>query len=118
MEEENAIGLSTSGSFDRNLEEVSGGQDDQDNTMEERGETNLGKKQLTLSQVGVSIKNKKVRTETKDSTIVSKDYTFELAVSKYGRSIKHEEGVQECIDQVKKFIVGRKIEEILTEEER
>lgn len=116
MEDENTSMLNTSNSFDSNLNEVEEVQDEQDKDMEDKGDTSLGKKQLLLSQVGVKVQSKKVRTETKDLEVISKDYTFELAVSRFGRSVTHEEGMQGCIDQVKAFITGRKIEEILTHE--
>ena len=50
--------------------------------MGDRDKSNLGKKQLLLSQVRVHIKKKKVRTEVKANEIVSIDYTFELGVTK------------------------------------
>ena len=101
--------MRSANSFNSNLDKVSDGQDSQNEVMEEKGETIIGKKQLLLSQVGVRVQSKKVRTEIKESPVVSKDYTFELAASKYGRSVTIEEGMQGCIDQVKEFITGRKI---------
>lgn len=83
--------------------------------MEYKGDSNLGKKQLLLSQLGFEAKAKKVRTVQEVNEVERKDFTFELGASKEGRQITAGEGMQECISQVKNFILAKKIEFIKNE---
>ena len=102
--------ISMANSFDNELNEVENGGEGEDNLMEERGSSNVGQKQLLLSNVGIETKNKKVRIENEVIESNKKEFTFELGASKEGRHITEEEGLQDCISQAKQFILAKKIE--------
>lgn len=74
-----------SNSFDSGLNEVDSKDESKEEVMEDKGDSNLGRKQLLLSQLGFEAKANKVRTEKEVNELERKVFTFELGVSREGR---------------------------------
>ena len=97
MESENGVHEAGDNGSKETQEKDQESGEQQESIMDERGSGVVGKKQMTLSELGFQANKKKVRTEHSTKTSDSELYTFELAVKKYVGKVTESEGIAECI---------------------